>query len=80
MTFFTGIMFSIAGFLLIVYREKAQRLTGDIGFAEQYLGGGGTYTFLLLLGVAMFIVGLMWATGTLQGWFAGTLGRYFGAV
>jgi len=78
MTFLTGLIISILGFLLIVYREKVQQLTGDIGFAEQYLGGGGTFTFFLILGVMIFIGGLMWATGTLQAWFGSSLGTYFG--
>ena len=80
MTFFTGILISIGGFLMIVYREKVQQLTGSIGFAEQYLGSGGTFTFFLFLGVAIFIGGLMWATGTIQAWFFNSLGAYFGRV
>jgi hypothetical protein len=75
---FTGLLFSLAGFLLIVFREKVQMMTGNIGFAEQYLGSGGTFTFLLLLGVAMFIGGLMWSTGTIQAFFGSKLGTYFG--
>lgn len=78
MTFLAGLFIAILGFLLIVYREKVQRLTGDISFAEQYLGGGGTYTFFLVLGVMIFVGGLMWATGTLQAWFGSSLGAYFG--
>jgi hypothetical protein len=78
MTFLTGFLISIAGVLLIVFREKVQRFTGDIGFAEQYLGSGGTFTFLFLLGIAVFIMGLLWSTGSLQEWFYTSLGRYFG--
>jgi hypothetical protein len=80
MTFLTGICIALGGFLVIVFREHIQRLTGDIGFAEQYLGSGGTYTFLLIFGVLMFVGGLMWSTGTLQALFASSLGRYFGQV
>lgn len=76
----TGLLVSIGGFLLIVYRERVKGYTGDIGFAEQYLGGGGTYTFYLLLGIALFFGGLMWATGTVQQWFFENLGRFFGAA
>ncbi|KKT76632.1 MAG: hypothetical protein UW70_C0016G0011 [Candidatus Peregrinibacteria bacterium GW2011_GWA2_44_7] len=78
MRILTGLLISIAGFLLIVYRERVKGMTGDIGFAEQYLGGGGTYTFYLLLGIVLFFVGLMWASGTLQSWFIENLGLYFG--
>ena len=80
MTFIIGMLITIGGFLLIVFREKVHNVTGDVGFAEQYLGGGGTYTLFLILGVVMFFGGIAWATGTLQTWFAVNLGRYFGHV
>ncbi|KKR08987.1 MAG: hypothetical protein UT55_C0016G0013 [Candidatus Peregrinibacteria bacterium GW2011_GWE2_39_6] len=78
MHIFTGLLIAVSGFLLIVYREKVKGITGDIPSAEHYLGPGGTYTFFLLFGVVIFMLGLMWATGTFQSWFSGTLGRYFG--
>lgn len=78
MHLFIGFLIAILGFALIIYREKVKGFTGDIGFAEQYLGVGGTYTFLLILGIATFIFGLMWATGSFQSWFIENLGRYFG--
>lgn len=74
----TGLLISVIGFLLVVYRERVKGQVGDIGFAERYLGSGGTYTFLLILGVLTFIGGLMWATGTLQAWVFENLGRFFG--
>jgi hypothetical protein len=80
MTFITGMLISIAGFLLIIFREKVQRATGNIGFAEQYLGSGGTYTLFLILGVVLFFGGISWATGTVQTWFSVNLGRFFGHV
>lgn len=73
-----GLLVSVLGFLLIVYRERVKGFTGDVGFAEQYLGAGGTFTFYLLLGIAFFFGGLMWATGTVQAWFLENLGRFFG--
>lgn len=80
MRYFVGFTVSILGFLLIVYRERVKGQIGNIGFAEQYLGSGGTYTFLLILGVVTFLGGLMWAAGTLQAWFMSALGPYFGAA
>lgn len=80
MTFITGILVAIGGFLMIVFREKVRNVVGEIPFAEQYLGSGGTYTLLLILGVVLFFGGLMWSTGTLQTWFIVNLGRYFGRV
>ncbi len=78
MRILVGLLVSIGGFLLIVYRERVKGQIGTIGFAESYLGAGGTYTFLLILGVVTFFGGIMWATGTLQAWFLENLGRFFG--
>ena len=40
-----GLSAMIFGFLIIVFRARIKDLTGNIGFAEQYLGTGGTWTF-----------------------------------
>ena len=64
----------VLGFLIIVFRPRIKDLTGDIGFAEQYLGAGGTWTFFIILGVALFIGGLMWATGSMQDFLTKTFG------
>jgi len=55
-----------ASFLIIIYRQKIKDFTGNIGFAEKYLGMGGTYTLILLIGLGLFIVTLLYVTGTLQ--------------
>lgn len=68
----------IAGFLIIIFRAKIKDVTGDIGFAERYLGPGGTWTFLLIFGVGVFIFSLMWSLGTLQDFFMKTAGPLFG--
>jgi hypothetical protein len=65
------------GFLMLVFRPQIKRFIGNVGFAERYLGPGGTWTFLLILGVGFFIIGLMWSTGTLQNFFWGRLGGIF---
>lgn len=62
------------GAVILVFRPRIKDLTGDIAFAEAYLGAGGTWTFFVILGVAFFIGGLMWATGTLQGFLGDTFG------
>ncbi|OIP80668.1 hypothetical protein COW94_03915 [Candidatus Peregrinibacteria bacterium CG22_combo_CG10-13_8_21_14_all_44_10] len=72
-----GFAAMIAGILLMVYRNKIKDLTGNIGFAEQYLGVGGTWTFYALLGIASFIFGLMWMTGSFQTAFEGMFGNFF---
>ncbi|MFH1720254.1 MAG: hypothetical protein ABH856_01440 [Patescibacteria group bacterium] len=64
-------------FLIIYYRVKIKEMTGDIGFAEQYFGAGGTYTFIFLLGVLTFIGTLMYIMGTLQIIVGATIGKIF---
>jgi len=71
-----GLIGMTAGFLILIFRARLKDLTGSIGFAERYFGVGGTWTFYALLGVAVFIVSLMWATGTLQGFMLGTFGKF----
>ena len=62
--------------IIIKYRHALHEFTGNIGFAEQYVGGG-TVTFYVLLGILVFILSLMWALGTLQGIMEATVGRFF---
>jgi hypothetical protein len=64
-------------FLIIYYRVKIKELIGDVGFAEQYLGSGGTYTFIFLIGVLTFIGTLMYVTGSLQQFLGNTVGKIF---
>jgi len=73
--FWQGLIGMIVGFLIVVFRPQIKGFSGDIGFAERYLGPGGTWTFLLLLGVAIFIFSLMWSMGTLQDFLLGTFGK-----
>lgn len=61
---FGRIVFGIIGVPLgIVIMLKAQNIvnniTGTIGFAEKYLGGGGTYAFFRILGFVITIVSLL---------------------
>ena len=72
-----GFIAMVAGVLLIVFRNRVKSFTGSIGFAEEYLGVGGTWTFYALLGVVLFIFGLMWAAGTFQSFFVEFLGDFF---
>ncbi|EKE12927.1 MAG: hypothetical protein ACD_13C00118G0001 [uncultured bacterium] len=67
----------VAGFILLVFRDKVKNFTGNIGFAERYLGVGGTWTFYILLGIAFIIFGLMWGAGTFQSFFEEFLGDFF---
>lgn len=66
------------GFLIMIYRYHLKQFTGDIAFAEQYLGSGGTYNLILLIGLVVAILSVMYAFGTLQGFVGGTFGQFFG--
>lgn len=65
------------GFLIMIYRYQLKQFTGDIGWAEQYLGSGGTYNFFILLGLAVTILSVMYAFGSLQDLAGGTIGVFF---
>ena len=61
---FKGILAIIAAFCLIKYRESIVRnVTGKIGWAEKYLGMGGSYRLMVILAVVLFIWGLASITG-----------------
>ena len=58
---FIGVIFSL---LIIIYRVPIRRFIGQIQWAEDHLGPGGTYTLLLIVGIVLFFVSLMVMTGT----------------
>lgn len=64
-------------FLLLRYRRAVKEFMGDVSFAERFLGAGGTNTLIIIIGILVFIGSLMYALGTLQAFFAGSLGRLF---
>jgi hypothetical protein len=65
------------GFALMIYRVRLKEFTGNISFAEKYLGAGGTYSFFVLLGLVFFIFSVMYMFGTFQDIFSSTLGKFF---
>jgi len=66
-----------AGILMIVYTDHIERFTGEISFAEKYIGAGGTFTFIKLFGLTMSILAFMWVTGGIQPILQSTLGKFF---
>jgi len=75
--FFFALLGFPASFLIIIYRQKIKEFTGTVGFAEKYLGVGGTYTLILIIGVGLFIVTLLYITGTLQSFLKAVFGPLF---
>ena len=77
MRYFIGLISFILGILIVVYRERLKRFTGDMAFAQRWFGPGGTYTFLLILGLLVSILSLMYGLGTLQSIMKSVLGPLF---
>ena len=61
-----GLIGMIVGVLIVWKSRFLVRALGDISFAEQYLGSGGTYTFYVLAGVALIIVFALYMFGLLH--------------
>ena len=64
-------------FLILWKRRAIREFVGDISFAERFLGMGGTNTFIVLLGIFLFIGSLMYGLGTLQSFLKATVGKLF---
>ena len=65
------------GILIMIYRNPLKEIIGNVDWAERNLGSGGTYTLIILIGVAVCILTVMYAFGTLQSLAGGTLGSFF---
>ncbi len=71
------IMCSLVSFLMLKYRGQVKQFTGDIDFAEKYLGSGGTNTLIVIVAIMLFIGSLMYVTGTLDSLLQNTFGDLF---
>ncbi len=77
MRFLVGLIGIPFGFLIVVYREKVKRFTGDIGWAEKHIGPGGSYTAILLFGLMVAVGSFLYMLGTLQLFFQSVFGPLF---
>jgi len=66
------------GLAFIIYREPLKRLTGEISFAEQYLGSGGTYNLFIIIGILSMFFSVSYAFGAFQEFMIGTFGLFLG--
>lgn len=64
--------------IMLRYRRHIKDFTGDIAFAERYLGSGGTNTLIVLIAILVFVLSTMYALGTLQAIIQSVLGGFFG--
>lgn len=65
------------GFVIMYFRRAIKEFIGEVGFAEQYLGVGGTNTFVVIFGILVFIGSLMYSMGTFQSFLGDTVGSLF---
>jgi hypothetical protein len=60
-----GLLVMAAGIVSLKYNYQIEGFVGHIDFVERYLGSGSTYLFLKLLGIILFLGGVLYATGLL---------------
>lgn len=73
-----GLLIMAVGFLMVWKTTGFQSITGRIAWAEEKLGGGGTNTFLKILGVLIVFLGVFTVSGIINdilGWFGGLFVR-----
>ncbi|MGE4444433.1 MAG: hypothetical protein AB7E37_05580 [Candidatus Altimarinota bacterium] len=63
--FYALLLFGV-GFSIIKYRRVVKSWTGNFVWAERYIGTGGTYLVLLLLGCFLMIWGVLYPFGGLE--------------
>lgn len=68
------------GLLFILKTDTVIGFTGRNAWAERTFGGGGTYTFLKLLGAGVIIFGMAYATGAIDSAIGGVSGSVFGGL
>lgn len=66
------------GFIIMIKAADIYTFMGDIDWCEQYLGSGGTFSFIRLLGLATTIMSIMWLTGGPQSFIREHLSHLFG--
>lgn len=77
MRFIWGLVWIAIGIAIIKYSFQITNFFGHIPWAEDKLGGGGTYTAYKLAGIIFILLGFMYMFG-MMGVITGTLGPLFG--
>jgi len=75
--FFVFIIGFVLAIIILKYRIHIKDFIGDVGFAEKYLGTGGTHSLIIIIAFLVFVLSLMYSLGTLQSVMQATLGRFF---
>ena len=77
MRIFWGLIWLVIGFVLIKYSFQLVNTFGHIPWAEQHLGGGGTYTAYKIAGIIVMALALLYMFGGLDRLVA-PMGGFFG--
>lgn len=72
-----GIIGIPLGFVILFYRAAIKQFMGNIAWAEKYLGLGGTWTFIVILGVLTSVLSFLWMMGVIQGFVSDEFGAFF---
>lgn len=72
-----GLIGIVLSFLLIVYRVPIKHFIGQIRWAEEKLGAGGTYSVMVLAALFLFIFSLMYMTDSFDLIFGGVETEFF---
>jgi len=75
--FFVFVIGFAVALIILRYRIHIKDFIGEVGFAEKYLGSGGTHNLIVLIAFLVFIFSLMYSLGTLQTLIQATFGRFF---
>ena len=76
MKIFLGLMGILLSYVMVRYREQVVNWVGKIGWAERYLGMGGTYNAMILFAIGLFLFSILYMTGNIDFIFGG-LGKFF---
>lgn len=78
MRYFIGILFVLAGVLLVFKAEWFYQNFGTNAWAEEHLGtSGGTRLMYKLIGIAFIFIGFMTITNLTSQFLTATIGRLF---
>jgi hypothetical protein len=61
-----GLLIIALGVAILKYRYQIHNITGDWGWAEQYLGGNGTVSAISLIGAFLIAVGTAYPFGVVD--------------
>jgi hypothetical protein len=73
-----GLVGSATGILLVIYARKIVEFTGQSATMEKYLGSGGTYLGVRIIGVLVFFLSFLNMFGVLDSFISGIGRAIFG--